>query len=342
MSKIIISVCGVGLGHAARESALIKELKKNNEVIVTTYGNAFNYLKEFNPIKINGFKIIYLNGKYNELLSILINIPVLPIIAIKNFLTFKKLVKEFKPDLIISDYDVFSLYTAKLFNIPSILISNMHAINYFKIKKTNTPLITKILGLKTLNFFNHLIVLSLKKHENKKNISFYTMIIKPELLKTKPIEKNYYLVYSNKEQLKQLIPLLKKINQKFVVFGSKGKAKNIKFYEKYSIKTFTKKLIECKGIMSHGGYSLISEAIHLKKPIYTFTTKEFYERYFNGTIIQELGFGVIEEKPTLKGLTTFMNNTKKYKQNIKKSRIKAENKQVIKQIKKIIKQIKKD
>jgi uncharacterized protein (TIGR00661 family) len=320
---------------------LISELKKNNEVIVTTYGDAFNYLKEFNPIKIQGFKIIYLNGVYNELLSILSNIPFLPITTIKNYLIFRKLAKKFKPDLIVSDYDVFSLYASKLFKIPCILVSNMHGLKYSSLKKEPThrqsSLITGVLGLLPFAFFDYLFILSLKKKQNTEKIRFYSMIVKPEILKAKPKDKNFYLVYSSKEQLEKIIPLLEKINEKFIIFGLKGNAKNIEFYEKYSKELFAEKLIECKGILSHGGYSLMSEAIHLKKPIYSFTSARFYERFFNGATIQELGFGLIEETPSINGLNEFFSKITEFKKNILNSNISDESKKIAEEINKLIK-----
>jgi uncharacterized protein (TIGR00661 family) len=341
MNKIIVSICGVGMGHAARESALITELKKNNEVIVTTYGEAFNYLKEFNPVKIQGFKIIYLNGVYNELLSILSNIPFFPFIVLKNFFVFNKLKKEFKPDLIVSDYDVFSLYFSRLCKIPCVLISNMHGLKYSSLKKKHphkdSSLITGVLGLLPFAFFNYLFVLSLRKKQNTEKIRFYSMIVKPEILKAKPKDKNFYLVYSNEKQLKTIIPLLEKINEKFIVFGLKGKAENIEFHEKYSKKLFAEKLIECKAILSHGGYSLMSEAIHLKKPIYSFTSARFYERFFNGATIQEMGFGLIEETPSINGLNEFFSRINEFKKNILNSGISDESKKIAEEINELIK-----
>jgi hypothetical protein len=49
MSKILVSLCGVGMGHASRETPLIKELMKSHEVKVTSYNDGFKYINEFHP-----------------------------------------------------------------------------------------------------------------------------------------------------------------------------------------------------------------------------------------------------------------------------------------------------
>ncbi|MBN2127397.1 MAG: hypothetical protein JW703_03315, partial [Candidatus Diapherotrites archaeon] len=184
--------------------------------------------------------------------------------------------------------------------------------------------------------YDYLFVLSLKEKENTDKIKFFKMIVKDELINAEPEEKDFYIVYSDKFQLKNIIPLLEKINEKFIVFGLKGNAKNIEFHEKYSNEFFSEKLIECKGILSHGGMSLISEAIQLKKPVYTFTSAKFFERFYNGAVNEELGFGLVEETPSLKKLNEFFSRINEFKKNIEKSGIKAENNKILKEINKLI------
>ena len=46
MARVLFTVCGIGMGHAARSSVIIKELMKEHEVLVVSYGDGYNFLKE--------------------------------------------------------------------------------------------------------------------------------------------------------------------------------------------------------------------------------------------------------------------------------------------------------
>ena len=70
--------------------------------------------------------------------------------------------------------------------------------------------------------------------------------------------------------------MLKKFkNEKFMVYGmdKKKKTGNFEFAEN-STEGFYNDFANCTSVFSHGGISLTSEAIMLRKPIYTFSTKD--------------------------------------------------------------------
>ncbi|MFH1588699.1 MAG: glycosyltransferase family protein [Candidatus Diapherotrites archaeon] len=343
MARIIFTLCGVGLGHASRDSSLIKELRKKHDVKVVTYGNALDYLKEFKPIEMEGFPVYYdTHGEYNELISIGKNIPRTPKVIGENLEFFRKIIHEFKPNLIVSDYDVFGFYAAKFFGIKHVFISNMHSLKYFKLKRRHKmesfSLVTGVLGLWPFIGIENLFVIYLRKRKNLKGVKFFDVLVKEEVMKSRPKIRDYYLVYSEKNQLKTIIPLLKKTNEKFIIYGIKEKnSAKTRFFEKYSKKGFLKHLTECKGIISHGGLSLISEAIYLKKPVYTFTSAKFYERFFNGATIEELGFGLLEEHPTKEALEEFFRRNSEFRKNIVKAKFKPGNNELLKEINKLLK-----
>jgi uncharacterized protein (TIGR00661 family) len=351
MAKILFSVCGVGLGHASRSSILIKELQKKHEIKIISYGNAIDFLEnKFNKIeKIHWFNLYYRKNQISKLKTILFNALKIPEIFIKNQNKFKKIINEFNPDILISDFEAVSVFFSKKFNLSSILISNLHAEKFFNPKMSLSEKIEKKISdeliLKIFPKPTHCIVASIIKPEKKiKNTYFFYSVINPEIIKMKSKQGKKILCYFGKEYFNKIIPLLKEFPEKKFVFYGKNvneKINNIEF-KKFSNKEWIKDISECNALLSHGGLLTLNEAIYLNKPIYVIATKQWFERLFNGLTIQKLGFGLLERIPTKTGLEKFFKNHKKYVKNLKNKKNKNENKELIKTINSLIeKEIKK-
>ncbi len=340
MVKILFTVCGVGMGHAGRSAMVIKHLKKKHKIKVISYDDGARFLKsKFKVEKLEWFKLFFDKDKYKQDSTIFYNLPKLPRVFFKNLVTLTKIVEEFKPEIVISDFDVNGLYIAKLFNIPSITISNMHISNFVKLKMKLNEKIAYIFNHKTMlgaySPTDYLFVIYPIKPDKKfKNVEFFTHLVREEFLKAKPKVLDYFLVYSTPTQLEGIVPLLEQIpEQKFVVRGTSGKKqKNVIFRAQFSTKDFVKDLAECKGVICHGGLTVISEAITLKKPVYVFTDKQFFERYYNGKMVQQLGFGVAEQKPSLEGIKKFIEGNEGFRENLVKKNIKPSNKEFLKKL----------
>ncbi|MBI2598310.1 MAG: hypothetical protein HYW50_03880 [Candidatus Diapherotrites archaeon] len=341
MARILFTVCGVGMGHAGRSLTIIKHLKKKHKVMVLSYADGEKFLKSsFIPVgKLEGLEFFFEKEKFRLGKTIIKNLPKLPNAFFKNLVTLTKIIEKFRPQVIISDYDVNGIFAAKLFGIPSITISNVHIMQFFSHEfnlreKLNFYLFDKN-GMNLFNPTDYLLITYLLKPQKKfENIEFFHPIVREVFLKIKPKRGDYFLVYSTPPQLKAILHILKKIpNEKFVVRGTAGKQqKNIMFKPKISAKEFVKELKNCKGIICHGGNTTISEAVVLKKPVYVFSDLTFFERFFNGKMIQKLGFGMVEEKPSLEGLKKFVQNNQKYRKHLKEKNIKPANKEFLRAI----------
>jgi uncharacterized protein (TIGR00661 family) len=108
-----------------------------------------------------------------------------------------------------------------------------------------------------------------------------------------------------------LIEKLKELNEEFVVYGIKNRKdeENLKFKKP---ETFLQDLAECKAIISTAGFTLTSEAIYLKKPLFAVPLRRHYEQYFNAKYVRENGFGDFSEKPTSEELMNFLGRLDDY------------------------------
>ena len=124
--KILISTCGVGIGHASRDIALAQYLEQNqHEIKFASYGSGLKYLKKFS-YKTYNLPPMNFEGKEGE-----INIEEsikqskdIPFTFIKSMYKESRIIKKSKPDIIISDSHYSMPITAKFLSIPCYIITN--------------------------------------------------------------------------------------------------------------------------------------------------------------------------------------------------------------------------
>jgi len=350
--KILFTVCGVGLGHAVRSSVLIKELAKEHEVFVTSYGQGYDYLKgtilgngKVAAQQLQWFELKFDESRFLKAQTFLQNISKLPSVAASNFVKMVKFVRAFEPDVIISDFDVNGVYVGLLFNIPVITISNMHLMKYAKpslrLKEkigyylTERPILDMFAGTK------HFLIPGLvKPHTNEKNVHFFHPLFRGAVLKLKPRKGKHFLAYGSDAMVDSIIALLPLFPDKqFIVYGKNKTAKkgNVHF-KRFSEEGFLNDLAGCQAVLCHGGTTLISEALLLGKPVYISTPIDFFERYFNGLLVQGLGCGEIYPEPTKETLYWFLGHVDGYARAIRKLKLRPGNPALLRELNKILEQ----
>ena len=104
MAKVLYGVAGEGLGHATRSKVVIKHLSKNNKIKVVSADRAYSFLKRFFDVEeIGYFNIVYRNNKVANILLLLNAIIKFPLIITKSW-KINSIIRNFKPDLIITDF----------------------------------------------------------------------------------------------------------------------------------------------------------------------------------------------------------------------------------------------
>jgi len=86
---------------------------------------------------------------------------------------------------------------------------------------------------------------------------------------------------------------MKQTDQEYVIYGFNEDYRdgNLLFCKSGKEK-FAEDLISCKGVITNGGFSLISEAVILNKPIYSIPIKHQGEQEMNGYYIEKEGWGI--------------------------------------------------
>lgn len=346
MARIIYSICGEGLGHAFRSAEIILELrKKHNVLIIAASSRISDYLKKrFKNVEtFEGIRLSYKENTIDDYTTLRNYMKWL----LESPKTIKKLFnifRKFKPDLLITDFEGVTAITANMLNIPVVCVCNIHAMTKLKYK---TPEKYRLIGTKIKIVVNtifpkadyHLIVSFFKEKPKNNNVSLYPPVIRKEFYNMKTKKKNYILVYQTSDTHSKLISYLKKIDYDFIIYGfnKEGEEGNIVF-RKFDYAQMIRDLAECNACIANGGFTFITEAIFLHKPLLCVPIKGQFEQILNSIYVKKLGYGEMYDHINKKKIENFISNLKKYENTLR--HVKRENNsRLLHKIEEIIKNV---
>ena len=145
----------------------------------------------------------------------------------------------------------------------------------------------------------------------------FPTICREEILDLKPSEGEHILVYQTSTSNSKLIETLKKVDEKFIVYGFdlEKVEKNI-IYRKFNEDQFFKDLGSCKAVLANGGFTLISESIYLKKPVLSIPVKGQFEQILNAIYLERLGYGEFHEELEMDGVIHFLSKLDTYNESL--------------------------
>lgn len=332
--KILYGLPSEGMGHATRSNVIISHLVKHHDVRIVTSDRAYLFLKERFPEKvfeIKGFHLAYKNGKVSKYNSASMLLKNGPKDLITNFNKYWEVHKEFKPDLVISDFDSFAFFFAKFNKTPLICIDNIQVLNRCELdfaipksEKSNYRIAKNIVKAKVPNANYYLITSFFNAQTIKKNTSLVPPILRNKILNTHSKPGEHILVYQTSASQNNIIPVLKQLSKtNFVVYGfNKSELCNNVILKEFSEDDFIEDLSSAKAVIANGGFSLLSEAVYLKKPVCSVPIKGQFEQYVNAAYIETCGYGrhfnefsSDSIKAFLFDLDVFQHNINQYKQN---------------------------
>jgi len=326
MVRIIYGVCGEGMGHAIRSKPVIEYLmKKGHKVKILSGDRPYKFLKKhFKDVEeIFPFLMRYRKNAISNSGTVWINLKRVSELN-KKMLKMRRIFKNFKPDLVITDFEPLTLKLAKLKRIPTIAIDNPN-IN----ARTSIYMPKKFMNLKmfSVSFIKsymfgadyYIITTFFYPKKKKRRTILVPPIVRDEIIKLKPKKGEHILVYQTSKSNEELIPALKKINRKFIVYGFDiSKKEDNVTLRKFNTGIFYEDFANCRAIITNGGFTLISEAIYLKKPILSIPVKKQYEQIVNAVHVQRLKYGEFSEETTKEAVEHFLKNLSKYEKVLSK------------------------
>ncbi len=323
--RILYGVCGEGFGHSSRATRMIHHLlREGHEVLVVTYGQAYPVLKRegFDVLRIEGIELIFSEGVLSVPKTFRKNLKRLWK-NVREWRTIKERIDGFFPEVCVSDMEPVVPIISFWYHLPLISLDNQHRLTHMVLKvprEYRKPyLIARAAVRQCVGRADFYLILSFHRGRTRGgNVFVVDPLLREEVVRLTPRQKNFVLVYLTKRD-EQVLSVLKKIRERFVVyvFGSnrEGKEGNVIF--KKIGKGFLRDLAACKAVVATAGFTLIGEALYLKKPYFALPLKGQFEQTINALFLRDAGFGEYSEHLRVPELEGFLGRLRGYELRMK-------------------------
>jgi uncharacterized protein (TIGR00661 family) len=327
LANILYGVMGEGRGHSSRSKKVIEFLhQQGHEVRIVSSNKGTEYLsKHFDVDDILGLEFVYKGHKVDMPATLMKNWSNLTDDSGKTTKKLDSIISDFKPNLIITDFEPFVPRAAKKRNIPFISIDHQHLMQntklefepewgaHFQLGKT----VANLMHSGASKFFITSFYFPKLKKRFRKNTELVGPILRDELFSKDVHNSNHILLYVTTPEASRMLDLASQVDEEFVAYGFKDQEDidNIYFKEP-STDGFLQNLASSKAVVTNGGYTLMSEALFFGKPIYSLPLEDQFEQLMNAYYLQKEGYGKYELSPTEDGFNEFLSRLDEYKNNI--------------------------
>jgi len=310
--KILYGVVGEGMGHAMRSRVVLDRLiELGHEVEIMASGRAKDYLaKRFDGVhKIHGLHMIYEENRVRRGKTLWSNVLGGAAGLPGNLAAYFKLIEDFSPKLVISDFESWTYLYAKLHRLPVVSIDNMQIINRCELPadvteghETAFQLTKAFVKGKLPNCDQYLVTSFFRPKVRKERTRLVPPILRPEIIATKTSQGEHLVVYQTGEGHDGLSKVLAQTGLECRIYGMRRDLKaeqvegNLR-YQPFSEDGFIADLASCRGVVAGGGFTLMGEAVYMHKPMLAVPLGGQFEQVLNGRYLAREGFGATT--PTL-------------------------------------------
>jgi uncharacterized protein (TIGR00661 family) len=307
--RILYGVVGEGMGHAIRSRVVLEHLfAQGHEVEVVASGRAAEFLRrrlaEHGWVhRIHGLHIVYEDNRVDRSSTLWSNVLAGSAAVPRQIAAYFELISDFRPELVISDFESWTYYFAQTHRVPILSVDNMQVLNRCMIDdeviggyRTEFEL-AKALVKGKLPFCNHYLITSFFKLPIRKpETSLFPPILRPEILVANATRGDHLLVYQSAEGHEALADTLQRTGLECRVYGMRRGLEgeqvegNLR-YRPFSEAGFIADLATARGVIAGGGFTLMGEAVYLHKPMLAVPIGGQFEQVLNARYLQKLGYG---------------------------------------------------
>ncbi|MDD5417297.1 MAG: glycosyltransferase family protein [Candidatus Nanoarchaeia archaeon] len=357
MNKRVLFVpCGVGLGHATRIHAIMKEVEKSSQTKVATYERAYEYFQKerYAPTKMMGFNYDTSDSTFTLFENIVKNMDY-PFALLRDTFTISSMLSEFKPDVVVSDSEPNAFFASTLFDTKKVMVMNLLSVleerkylprSIIENTRNQIYVIEKLVNY-ALKRMDMVIFPSLIKYKNiSSKVKIVDLIVrqKPNELPNESVlrdklnqHSDFYLVNLGgsafgKEFFTKIVKVLKKFeDKKFIISSNYSVLKPVE-KDYILIVPFLDNFLEylkiCKGAISLAGHSSISEFMVYKKPSLIIPITNHIEQISNANMLRRYGlaetlFEIEDEERLRNKLKKFFDSEEEIKKKIESLNIKG-------------------
>jgi uncharacterized protein (TIGR00661 family) len=312
------------MGHATRSRVILEELVREHEVHIVVSGRAREYLaRQFSNVhRIWGLTINYGGNNVRKFRTVVQNLTGAVTGWPANVRAYFDVLSQFRPEVVVTDFESFSYLAGKALRIPIISLDNIQIINRCEHSpellggwEPTFELTRSIVEAKLPRCFHYLITTFFRPPLRKERTTLVPPVLRPEVLAAKSEGGEHLLVYQTATTNRSLPEVLKRLGLPTRIYGLRRDLtedlvdENL-VYRPFSEAQFIDDLRTARGVVAGGGFTLMSEAVYLHKPLLSVPVVGQFEQVLNALYLQKLNYGRYAPELTEAALEAFLASLK--------------------------------
>ena len=321
--RILYGVVGEGMGHAMRSRVILDELCREHEVQVVVSGRAYDYLQkraseQLSVQKIWGYSLVYEDNEVDAFKTAARNLKGALTGWPENIKAYVEITERFQPDVVISDFESWSYLFAQRHGLPLISVDNMQIINRCKHAPEITAGATRdfeltraIVKAKVAGADHYHITTFFYPPVRKERTTLHPPILRPEILAAQPAPGEHLLVYQTSTSNTALPEILARTGRECRIYGLRRDLKEEVVeghlrYQPFSETRFVDDLRTARGVIASAGFTLMGEAVYLRRPMLAVPVAGQFEQVLNARYLEREGYGLAADELTDTRLGEFL------------------------------------
>ncbi len=297
MARILFGVMGDAFGHVSRALAVAQEMPQH-EFLFLGGGRVLDLEKMGYQVEEVPMPSTYYSKNRVDVVATLRNAIRVLFGRSRTIEAVVKIVKDFNPDLILTDYEYFSPIVARQLGIPCISVDHQHFLTKCVYSSLKGQALGRLMFTLPLRYMfskaDHYLITAFFQLPlaNPATSDLFPPILRRDVKEVVPIEGDHVLVYQTSPTFRRLLPVLEQMPNHYIIygFGELPSLKNLVF-KAPSSRGFVEDLASCRYAITNGGHNVISEALFFGKPVFSFPIHLAYEQFFNAHMLMELEYG---------------------------------------------------
>jgi uncharacterized protein (TIGR00661 family) len=305
--RILYAVCSEGLGHAMRARVLGNHLARaGHELLFAAFGRAGQLLRRqgFDVVEVRGLTCTYEAGRVRRGRTVWHALSQAPARIRHNARAAVGDVKAFSPEVALTDFSGFACYAKLVSRCPIISIDHQHVIDRFRHPRDVTAgfkgsfAVTRATVTAKTPACRRFVVTSFYFPEPRRSTEATTTLtgplLRPEVEALTATVGEHVLVYQTASGDSALLDCLRATPElRFRVYGAGTAASsgNVEL-RPFDEAAFLADLASSRAVLTNGGFSAISEALYLGKPVLSMPLSHQGEQQLNAAWLSKLGLGL--------------------------------------------------
>ncbi|MEM6640488.1 MAG: glycosyltransferase family protein [Pseudomonadota bacterium] len=319
MTRIVYGVSGEGSGHSSRAREMLEHLLSlGHDVRVVSYDRGVRNLSpDFDVHAITGLHIVSVNNKLSATATVARNVRACRRLY-RSWRSVCGLMEAFAPHAVITDFEPMTAYAARRSGVPLVTIDNQHRMRFMSYPPVPAArwdgFVTRsVIRAMVPQPAASLISTFYRGEVTDPRAELYSPILRQVVRDLTPTTGDHVLVYAT-QAFDGLVDVLRTCaGQVFRVYGfDRDDREGHIVFRPFSVDGFLADLASSRGVVATAGFTLMTEALHLGKPMLALPMSGQYEQRLNAHLLETMGLGAMAPLVTRQALEQFVAGINRY------------------------------